>query len=241
MLDSKALAREALAKRIAGEIVLSVEAGIIIQRWRNIFKIPQRKLADEMGIMPSVISDYENGRRKSPGIKVVKKMVNAMIMMDEKTGGKVIKEFSEWPVKSGLSEAVIDLKEFSKPVSVRDFCKVVDAAVVARDDLLDSKIYGYTVIDSLKAIINIPPFELVKLYGLTTERALIFTGAHRGKSTMVALKLTNLKPGLVVLQGAEGVDDLPKRIAEIEGIPLALSRIQKIDDLLMVLKKSFGC
>ncbi len=240
MIDQQALARETLAKRIAGEIVLGDDAGKVIQKWRNIFKIPQRRLADEMGVMPSVISDYENGRRKSPGIKVVKKMVSAMLSMDEKIGGKVIKEFSEWPSKFGLSEAVLDLKEFSTPVTVRDFCKAMDAAVVAREDLADNKLHGYTVIDSMKAITGIPPLELVKLYGLTTERALIFTGAHSGKSSMVAIKVTNLRPGLVILHGAEGVDDLAKRIAEIEEIPLAVTRIRNVEDILNALKKSFS-
>ncbi|MBU5557681.1 MAG: helix-turn-helix domain-containing protein [Candidatus Aenigmatarchaeota archaeon] len=240
MVDRAGLARDALAKRIAGEIVLSSDAGKVISKWRNIFKIPQRRLADEMGIMPSVISDYENGRRSSPGIKVVRKMVNAMLVLDERAGGKVIKEFSEWPAKTGLSEAILDLKEFEVPVSVREFCKAVDAAVVARCDLLDNKIHGYTIIDSLKAIIDIPPFELVKLYGLTSERALVFTGAHRGKSSMVALKVTNLKPGLVILHGAEAVDDLAKRIAEIEDIPLAISRIRNLDEMIASLKKTFG-
>ena len=90
-MDQETLNKENLTKKIAGEIVLSRDAGKVIQKWRNIFKIPQRKLADEMGIMPSVISDYENGRRKSPGIKIVKKIVDALINIDEKRGGKIIK------------------------------------------------------------------------------------------------------------------------------------------------------
>lgn len=240
MIDREALARESLAKRIAGEIVLAPEAGKVIAKWRNIFKIPQRRLADEMDIMPSVISDYENGRRVSPGIKVVGKMVSAMIRLDGKAGGKVTREFSEWPSKNILSEAVLDLKEFGAPVSVREFCKALDAAVVARDDLLDTKLHGYTVVDGLKAIVEIPPLELVKLYGLTTERALIFTGAHRGRSSMVAIKVTNLRPGLVILHGSEGVDELAKRIADIESIPLAVTRIKDTDQLLNVLKRNFG-
>ena len=89
-MDTQSLAKHNLAKRIAGEIVLSSEAGKIIQKWRNVFKIPQRRLADEMKIMPSVISDYENGRRKSPGIKMVKKIVDAMIAIDERLGGGAI-------------------------------------------------------------------------------------------------------------------------------------------------------
>ena len=95
------MTKETLAKRIAGEIVLSNEAGKVIQKWRNIFKIPQRKLADEMKIMPSVISDYENGRRKSPGIKVVKRIVDAMIAIEEKAGGKIIRTILQQLEKAG--------------------------------------------------------------------------------------------------------------------------------------------
>lgn len=239
-MNEQSLAKENFSKRIAGEIVLSSDAGKVIQKWRNVFKIPQRKLADEMKVMPSVISDYENGRRKSPGIKVIKRMVDGMIAIDERAGGNVIKDFSSWPSKAVLSDAVLDMKEFSSPVGIKEFCKVIDATVVARDDLVDDKIYGYTVIDGAKAIIEIPSSELVKLYGLTTERALIFTGAHRGKSSMVGLKVTNLRPGLVVFHGPDSVDELAKRIAEVESIPLAVTKIKNIEDILTILKKTFS-
>lgn len=223
MVEEDTLTKEIVAKRIAGEIVLSSDAGKTIQKWRNIFKIPQRVLSEQMGVMPSVISDYENSRRKSPGIKVVKKIVDAMIMLDEKAGGKIIKDFSHMPSDNILSDAVLDLKEFSAPVLIKDFCKAIGAEVMTKEDP-QGHIYGYTVIDSMKAIMELPPTELVKLYGLTSERALIFTGANRGRSSMVALKVTNLRPSLVILQGASSVDELAKRIAEIERIPLAISK-----------------
>ncbi|MFH0829795.1 MAG: transcriptional regulator [Candidatus Aenigmatarchaeota archaeon] len=240
MVDEAALARDSIAKRIAGEIVLSQDAGACIQKWRSIFKIPQRSLAETMGVMPSVISDYENSRRKSPGIKVVKRMVEAMVTLDEKVGSKVIKEFSNWPSKAALSEAVLDLKEFNAPVSLKDFCKAVGAQLVTGE--IDTKLHGYTVVDAHKAIIELPPMEMVKLYGLTTERALIFVGALRGRSSMVALKVTNLRPGLVLLHGSspENVDELAKRIAQSEGIPLAVSKTSSTEELLAVLKKSFN-
>src|SRR3989304_9416121 len=117
-MDVDSLTKETLAKRIAGEIVLSEDAGKIIQKWRNIFKIPQKRLADEMKIMPSVISDYENGRRKSPGIKMIKKIVEAIISIDEKLGGKVIQEFAELPNKTALSDPVLDMKEINTPVEM---------------------------------------------------------------------------------------------------------------------------
>jgi len=229
-MDVQSLTKENLAKRIAGEIVLSNEAGKVIQKWRNIFKIPQRRLADEMKIMPSVISDYENGRRKSPGIKMIKKIVEAIISIDEKLGGKVIQEFAELPNKTALSDAILDMKEFNTPI---------DAPVIVRDDLSNKKLYGYTVVDSLKAVIDLSPIDMVKLYGLTSERALIFIGSHRGRSSMIALKVTNLRPGLVVLHGSEKIDELAKRIAELEGIPVSISRIKDKDELIKVLKTNF--
>lgn len=238
-MDSDTLIKENLSKRIAGEIVLSSDAGKIIQKWRNIFKIPQRRLADEMKIMPSVISDYENGRRKSPGIRVIKKIVEAMIRLDEKTGGKIIKEFSEYPTKAVLSDAIIDIREFNVPMTVGSFCKKINAKLVVRPDLENNKLYGYTIIDSLKAIVDLPPLEMVKLYGYSSERALIFTKARSGRSSMVALKVTNLRPGLVVLQNSKEIDDLAKRIAETESIPIASTKIKDADVLVTAMKREF--
>lgn len=238
-MDKETFVKENLAKKIAGEIVLSSDAGKTIQKWRNIFKVPQRRLADEMHVMPSVVSDYESGRRKSPGIKIIKRIVENLINIDEKTGENVLKYFSSFPSETILSNAVIDLKEFSKPVSVNDFCKTAQAALLVRGDLGDNNIYGYTIIDSLKAIIELPPVELVKLYGLTSERSLIFTNVKRGRSPMVALKVSNLKPGLVVFHGIESVDEVAKRIGEVENIPIAVCKSLSIDELIKELKKKF--
>ncbi|MFH1229215.1 MAG: helix-turn-helix domain-containing protein [Candidatus Aenigmatarchaeota archaeon] len=238
-MDVQSLTKETLAKRIAGEIVLSNDAGKIIQKWRNIFKIPQRRLADEMKIMPSVISDYENGRRKSPGIKMIKKIVEAIISIDEKLGGKIILEFAELPNKTVLSDAILDMREFNTPIDLNEFCKVIDAPVIVREDLTNKKLYGYTVVDSLKAVLDLSPIEMVKLYGLTSERALIFIGSHRGRSSLVALKVTNIRPALVILHGSEKIDDLAKRIGELEGIPIGISKIKEKEDLLKALKSNF--
>jgi putative transcriptional regulator len=238
-MDTRSLAKENLAKRIAGEIVLSTEAGKIIKKWRNVFKIPQRRLSDEMKIMPSVISDYENGRRKSPGIKMIKRIVEAMINIDERLGGKIIQEFAYLPTKAALSEAVLDMKEFNNPITIKEFCDSIDASILVRKDMIDKKLYGYTVIDSLKAIMDLSPMDMVKLYGMTSERGLIFIGARSGRSSMVALKVTNLRPGLVILHGSEKLDDLARRIAELESIPLGAIKSKNTNDFLRKLKKSF--
>ena len=54
-------------QRIAGEIALSSNPGRTIKKWREEFGLSQHQLADAMGVSHSVISDYESGRRKSPG------------------------------------------------------------------------------------------------------------------------------------------------------------------------------
>jgi putative transcriptional regulator len=240
-MDPEKLVKEMFLKRIAGEIVLSDNPGKTIQKWRNIFRVPQRKLAEEMGVMPSVISDYESGRRKSPGIKIIKKIVQTLIEIDERSGGNIIKYFSHFPSETVLSDAVIDLKEFVKPIPIAEFCSAIKAEIVVRNDLSDRDIYGYTIIDSLKAIVDLPPLEFVKLYGLTTERALIFTEIKRGRSPMVAIKVTNLRPGLVVYHGkVEKIDELAIRIAETEGIPVALCRNLPIEKVIDILHKKFG-
>jgi len=237
-LEEFELARNDMAKKIAGEICLAEHPGSVIKKWRHIMKIAQRELAEEVGVMPSVISDYESGRRKSPGIKVVKKIVDGLLGIDEKRGGKIIKEFSNFPENATISNAILDIREFTEAVNIKRFAKAVDGEIILTFG--DKEIYGYTIIDSLKAIVEFSPTELVKLYGLTTERALIFTGVSTGRSPMVAIKVTNLRPGLVVLHGTNKVDEVAKRIANAEQIPLILSKAKSVKDLINSLRKKFS-
>ncbi|MBI3413306.1 MAG: helix-turn-helix domain-containing protein [Candidatus Aenigmarchaeota archaeon] len=239
-MDEWQLAKESLARKIAGEIVLSEEAGKTIQKWRNIFKIPQRVLANYIKITPSVISDYESGRRKSPGIKVVKKMVGAMISIDEAGGGKVTRQFSENGNQLPITKAIIDIKEFDKGVGIEEFCEAMSANVVAGKESSHQEVYGYTIVDSLRAILEFSYSDLVKLYGITTKRALIFTNTSTGRSPMVAIKVTNLRPALIILHGAREVDEIAKRIADVEGIPLAVSKLAKVEDVVAALHQKFG-
>ena len=79
--DVFSLTSRNLAKDIVGEIVLSERPEDVIRKWRNIFQISQKELAAELGMTSSVISDYESGRRKSPGIGMIKKYVNGNVLM----------------------------------------------------------------------------------------------------------------------------------------------------------------
>ena len=57
---------------------------------------------------------------------------------------------------------------------------------------------------------------------------------------MVAIKVTNLRPGLVVLHGTNKVDEVAKRIANAEQIPLILSKAKSVKDLISNLRKKFS-
>jgi putative transcriptional regulator len=234
--DEFALAKKSLAKDIVGEIVLSENSEKVIRKWRTIFKISQKKLAAELGITSSVISDYESGRRKSPGIKMIKKYVEALLEIDSAKGGNVIRSFVKSAPDQPLSSAIIDIKEFGSGMALAEFCKKINAEIVTKGASVDKEIFGYTIIDSLKAITELSFGELVKLYGMTSQRALIFTKVGSGKTPMVAIKLTNLHPALVVFHGSQSVDDVAKRIAEVENIPLAISRAESPEKILEGLK-----
>ncbi|QQG39579.1 MAG: helix-turn-helix domain-containing protein [Candidatus Aenigmatarchaeota archaeon] len=238
-MDVNKIAEDNLIKQICGEIVLSTKPGLTVRKWRNIFKISQRELADELRIMPSVISDYESGRRTSPGIKIIQRFVEALVNIDNRRGGRVLREFYSFPSKNILSSAVLDIKEFTTPVNVKDFCKEIKCRIMVREDLGDRNIYGYTIVDAIKAIIELSPTELVNIYGLTTDRALIFTNVSSGRSPMVALKVTNLKPNLVVFQGPKELDEIALRIGEVESIPVALTRIENAEELMKTLKRAY--
>ena len=226
--------RHKLAEKIAGEITLSDRPGEIIKKWRANFEISQSGLAAYLRVSPSVISDYENGRRKCPGIFIVSKIVDAILDMDVARGGGKIRYY-ERMLREGFSEdAVYDIHEYLSPVSVEEMIKLVKGEVVYSPGSEHIKpLYGYTIVNSLMAILQLSGNEFLKLYGLSSERAMIFTGVSTGKSPLVAIRVTNLKPALIVIHGisASSVDKIAARIAEIEHVPL-ITTIMPITDLI---------
>ena len=226
-----------VARWIAGEIVLSSKPGNAIKRWRETFGMSQTSLAEALGISPSVISDYEAGRRKSPGASTVRRIVEALLKVDEQQGGKVAGAFTHMFGTRLPPDIVLDIREFKEPVSGKALCKALEGEVVANKDLLDRKLFGYTVVDSYKAVLGLSSDEFTRLYGLTTERALVFTGVTTGRSPMVAIKVIGITPGMVVLQGElKQVDPLGIKIAELLHLPLVWSKIFSTGELLEKLR-----
>jgi putative transcriptional regulator len=229
--------RDTAAKNIAGEITLSHRTSESMKRWRELFGVKQTELAKRLAVSPSVISDYESGRRQSPGTQFVKRFVETLIDMDEEKGGLVIGKF----VTAPQPDAILGLKELSEPVSASKFIKLIDGEVIANKKLIGQReLRGYTVIDSIQAILNLTDRNFHTIYGSSTERALVFTKVKLGRSPLIAVKVTHPKPGIIVLHGLapNKVDKLAKHIAEKENIPLVVSKVKTEGELIERLRRN---
>jgi len=181
---------DALREKIAGEIALSPEPGKTIRKWREEFNVSQQVLADTMGVAHSMISDYESGRRKSPGITLVRNIVDSLIKIDKSRGSPTISKYSP----KDTTDCIIAMEEFPEGVDVEKFIKVIGGRNLVEGRLPERRIRGYTIVDSLKAIVSLSSNDYTKLYGWSTERALIFTNVHYGRSPMVAVRAHPLTP-----------------------------------------------
>lgn len=224
--------RDAIARRIAGDIVWSDNPGSAMKKWRDIFKVSQVEIGKYMGISPSVISDYEKGRRV-PGSKFVKRFVEGLLRIDEERGWTVVRQLAK--TMNLYLDAITDICEFSRPLDVIEFSKIIRGEVLT-SSTFNRKIYGYTVLDSIKAIESLTGAEFFHIMGLTSERALVFTRVSKGRSPMVAVRVSLVKPATVVLHGPKVVDELAIKLAEQERLPLILSKFETVEELLNTLK-----
>ncbi len=231
-LSLSPFAKDSLARKIAGEVILSDNTGAVLRRWRENFGITQVEMAAKLMISPSVISDYEAGRR-SPGSKFVRRFVENLIEIDESRGGQRLHILTNSAPK--MVEAVIDMKELATPVRAQRVAEQVEGVTLACRWLLDRYIYGYTVLDSIRAIQTLSGVDFLQIMGATTERALVFTNVSTGRSPMVAVRVQSLKPKMVIIHGLKDVDRLAVHLAELERIPLVVSMKPSVEALVAAL------
>jgi len=219
---------EKLPLKIAGEITLSENPGASLKKWREIFDVTQTELADHLGVTSSTISDYESNRRASPGTNIIQRFVEAIIEIDRERGGWTVKKLS----KDEEMEEPFEILSLTGSMDSKEFVEeVIDGEVVLGEEKLEeSKIYGCTLIDSLRAIVELPCDQFINIYGSTTERALVFQNVSMGRSPLVAVRVTELKPSMIVLHNVNEVDKIGKKIAKAEGVPL-VKTILPIDQI----------
>ncbi len=229
-------AKDMLSKRIAGEIVLSTSPGVTMRKWRALLQVSQIDIANELELSPSVVSDYETGRRRSPGSGFIRRFVGALLNIDEKRGSKYIQQLAR--ITLDPEEVFLDIREFVAPVNLSDICNALKCEILVGEDAIEQSVLGYTVIDSVKAIQMLSGLDFYKLFGTTSERALIFVGVTRGRSPMIAVKISPFKPRMVILHGIIGeIDPLAIKLAQSEGIPLAVSHIEDQEQLVEELQR----
>lgn len=215
--------RDALSEKIAGEITLSPKPGKTIRKWRSVFGISQTELANYLKLSPSVISDYESGRRKSPGIQTIKKIIQAFIEIDEKHGGKILHQYDSMV---DTQEGIMEIMEYPFSIAAERFIKEIEGNILTSSKLgLKKNVKGFTLVDSVKTIETINSGDYNRLYGWSTERAIIFTGIRYGRSPMIAIRVHPVKPTVVVYHKPGSVDSLAVKLADRENIPLVVTNL----------------
>jgi putative transcriptional regulator len=222
--------KDALSEKIAGEITLSPKPGQTIRKWRSVFHISQTDLAKYLKLSPSVISDYESGRRKSPGIQTVKKIIEAFVQIDETRGGKILHQYDSMV---DTQEGILEIMEYPYTIPASNFIKEIEGRTLTTSNIgLKKNVKGFTLVDSVRTIETINSGDYNRLYGWSTERAIIFTGIRYGRSPMIAIRVHPVKPTVVVYHKPGSVDALAVKLADRENIPLVVTNLS-----LDVLKK----
>ncbi len=211
-----------LTRRIAGEIVVSESPGETMRKWREIFHLSQKEFANLLEVKPSVVCDFEKGRRASPGIGTVRRFVEAMVDYDSAHGGKVVNSMSE----RRTNEAIVDIKEFTSGMAIESMLETIEGEIIAgKEELLSRPIYGYTMVDSLKAITTYNAFG--EMYGWSNERAVFFSGVQYGRSPMIAVRAHPVKPRMVVYIKPKAVDPLATKLADMERVVLVKTKLDE--------------
>jgi putative transcriptional regulator len=93
-------------------------------------------------------------------------------------------------------------------------------------------------VNSLNAIMQFSSDEFNRIYGWSTERAVVFTNVSTGKSPMVAIRVTPFKPRCVVLQGLDIADVHPigEKMAERDRITVMCTTMD-IDKIVSTLRE----
>jgi len=225
--------RDIAARKIIGDVILSEEPGKAFKKWRMIFQVAQKDLSERMGVSPSVLSDYERGRRKNPGTRFMRTFVEALLDLDVKGGGAKLAELSRMEMPP--PGVILAMRELSIPIRVRTLLQVTNSVPLVEGPSPDDSIFGYTVVDSVKAILYFKGDEFIRLFGATAKRALVFTNVTHGRSPLVAVRVFPFKPSAIIIHGPSELDPIAIEIAKRENMPLGLSKMPGVDDLLKTL------
>jgi len=184
-----------------------------------------------LGGVQTAVGRWTDGRRESPGIGVVSRLVAGLLAIDERRGGDRIRQYGRVLSAGFESDVVYDLREYATSIPLSRLYDAVGATEVASGGT--DRISGHTVIDSIRAITRLSSEEFFRLYGQSTNRVLVFTGVTRGESPLVALRVVNPTPNAVILHGIDEAElwDHAGDLARIDGYSLAVTT-DPLEDIL---------
>jgi putative transcriptional regulator len=215
--------RDVLARQIASDILLSETPGVTLKKWRSEFDVSQVELAEELDISASVISDYETGRRKSPGLSFIRRAINGLLDIEQARGGTTLRQHARVLSAGFDTEVMIDRIEYPSRIPLAEFYGTIGATEIESGGT--GELSGHTVVDSIEAITQLSTEGFYRLYGRSTNRALVFTNITRGESPLVAIRVVEPKPSAVVLHGIDESElwEHAPRLARIDGYSLAVT------------------
>ena len=154
-----------------------------------------------------------------------------MVEYDKAQGGKIVSSM----FAKDNSSAVYDIREFNTGTAINRLIQEIDGEILSgNEDILERPIYGYTIVDSLKAITTFNVFG--DLYGWSNERAIFFSGVHYGRSPMIAIRAHPVKPRVVIYIKPKTIDKLATKLAEMERIVLVKTDLHE-EEIVTILKK----
>ena len=122
--------RNRLAEKMAGDITLSEKPGESLKKWRVNFEISQTDIANYLKVSPSVISDYESGRRKSPGTLIIKKIVESLLEIDIDRGSKKIHAYESVLSAESSTKSIYSTYEYTIPIQLAKLVNIIEGEVV---------------------------------------------------------------------------------------------------------------
>ena len=120
----------------------------------------------------------------------------------------------------------MEIREYPFSIPADKFIQEIEGNILTTSKIgLKKNVKGFTLVDSVKTIEAINSGDYNRLYGWSTERAIIFTGIRYGRSPMIAIRVHPVKPTVVVYHRPGSVDALAVKLADRENIPLVVTNL----------------
>lgn len=178
-----------LIQIILGDIAANENYGLVMKKWRDLFNITQSRIAKELDIKQSVISDYENNRRRSPGIEFLRKYTISLVTVGKKEKKK---EFESVIEDLGLKKEKKKLfvGEFEQAMACKKVLNLLKATqILSQPVQSDFKNYIFFSDKISNIMTKQPSYKLLKNLNNKTETVFIFSNVKTGKVPLILLKM----------------------------------------------------